>query len=146
MWKKKKINFDPTYKYEKESNKYAYDEDNVRVPAWTDRIFYCKNKGIKMLSYDCIKNLRYSDHRPVIGTFEIDTFKIKKKNNKYYKHEINYNNNKNELIDSEPKEKDIITPNQNNICNSKINTMKERNEILPSKKFNYNQNIKNIKK
>ena len=48
--KEREINFEPTYKYVKGSNEYAYDEDKVRVPAWTDRIFYCKNKNIKMLT------------------------------------------------------------------------------------------------
>ena len=70
--KEKEINFEPTYKYVKGSNEYAYDEDKIRVPAWTDRIFYCKNKNIKMLTYDTIKSIRYSDHRPVVGTFLIN--------------------------------------------------------------------------
>ena len=70
----KKINFDPTYKYEKDSDEYAYDEDKIRVPAWTDRIFFSKKEGIKMLSYDCIKTLKYSDHRPVLGAFEMETY------------------------------------------------------------------------
>ena len=79
----KKINFDPTYKYEKESSEYAYDEDKIRVPAWTDRILFSKKEGIKMLFYDCIKTLRYSDHRPVVGAFEIETHITKKDLNNY---------------------------------------------------------------
>ena len=80
----KKINFDPTYKYEQESNEYAYDEEKLRVPAWTDRILFCKNNGIKMLSYNSIKTIRYSDHRPVVGTFEIIVYpnKIQDSNKK----------------------------------------------------------------
>ena len=78
--KEKEINFEPTYKYAKNSDEYAYDEDKIRVPAWTDRIFYCKNKNMKMLTYDSIKNIKYSDHRPVVGTFLINC--VNKNNDK----------------------------------------------------------------
>jgi len=104
----KKINFDPTYKYEKDSNEYAFDEDKIRVPAWTDRIFFCKKKGIKILTYDSIPSLRYSDHRPVTGAFEVlclgtkdksgKNNKINSKNNS--KHHI-YKSKSDDLIDFE---------------------------------------------
>ena len=32
-----------------------------------------------MLSYNCIKTIRYSDHRPVVGTFEITDYDNKSK-------------------------------------------------------------------
>ena len=126
----KKINFDPTYKYEKESNEYAYDEDKIRVPAWTDRIFFCKNEGIKMLSYECVKSLRYSDHRPVVGAFEIDTYinenTIANMNKNYKKKEKE--NNEIELIDINKNEKDVSnhdlkimnTENKDNLNQSSI--------------------------
>ena len=112
----KKINFDPTYKYEKESNEYAYDEEKIRVPAWTDRILFCKKNGIKMLSYDCIKSIRYSDHRPVVGTFEIIVNPSKAKNSK------KINNNKSimnfEIIDLNDNKKGI---NKNDIKEENLN-------------------------
>ena len=70
-----KINFEPTYKYEKDSNEY--DKKKGRIPSYTDRIFFCKEEGIKMISYKCINNLKYSDHRPVIGVFELEVNKRK---------------------------------------------------------------------
>ena len=103
----KKINFDPTYKYEKESNEYAYDEDKIRVPAWTDRILFSKKEGIKMLSYDCIKTLRYSDHRPVVGAFEIETY-ITKNTKKDL-------NNYNQVDTKKQNEISINNLNQNNL-------------------------------
>ena len=125
----KKINFDPTYKYEKESNEYAYDEDKVRVPAWTDRIFFSKKEGIKMLSYDCVKNLRYSDHRPVVGAFEICVIEKKNlTNNKIYK------------------KNDINEINNLDIGNNNINiNMENSNQLTSSSNINdKNNNLNNI--
>ena len=65
------INFGPTYKFEKNSDAYDYDDEKIRVPSWCDRIFFCKKKGIRVLSYESIPNLKLSDHRPVSGAFEV---------------------------------------------------------------------------
>jgi hypothetical protein len=110
----KEINFEPTYKYVKCSNEYAYDEDKIRVPAWTDRIFYCKNKGIKMLTYDSIKTIRYSDHRPVVGSFLIKCMnkKTNLNNNKINKNERIYNPYEN--IFKEENNNNKINKNKNN--------------------------------
>ena len=146
----KKIHFDPTYKYEKESDEYDYDEDKIRVPAWTDRILFCKKGGIKMLSYDCIQTLRYSDHRPVIGTFEI-LVHINKKKKKKDENKENNNNNKNEHNeimdnnnnnDNEQKIKDENNKNLNtNNANSKKTDKQEINQ-LPKNTIN-NNNLQN---
>ena len=116
--REKEINFEPTYKYIKGLNEYAYDEDKIRVPAWTDRIFYCKNKNIKMLTYDNIKSIRYSDHRPVVGTFLINC--INKNNINYTKTQKEDNKNESVYI---PKEiiKEIKENKANNIKNKKGN-------------------------
>ena len=65
------INFGPTYKFEKNSDNYDYDNEKIRVPAWCDRIFFCKKNSIKNLSYDSVPNLKMSDHRPVTAAFEV---------------------------------------------------------------------------
>ena len=62
-----KINFPPTYKYIKES--FIYDEK--RTPSWTDRILFKKSDNIKCKFYDTV-DLYISDHKPVIGLFEIN--------------------------------------------------------------------------
>ena len=135
----KKINFDPTYKYEKESNEYAFDEDKIRVPAYTDRIFFCKNKGIKMLTYDCIKTLRFSDHRPVVGAFEIDI----SRNNKQVINQQNYYsekpNKKLELIDADNNEKNSKRKDFNNY-NTIDNNIKDINPFFSSNNNNYTSN------
>ena len=161
----KEIKFEPTYKYVKGSNEYAYDEDKVRVPAWTDRIFYCKNKGIKMLTYDSIKTLRYSDHRPVVGSFLIKCInkKTNLNNNKINKNERIYNpyenifkeennnnrinkNKKNDLIDVDNNtNKDIKKTNKNegnNLIRDNNNDNKRSNKSKGKKneqqfKMNY---------
>ena len=61
------INFPPTYKYVKGSLIY----DNKRTPSWTDRILYKGDKNVKCIFYDSV-DLYISDHKPIIGLFEID--------------------------------------------------------------------------
>ena len=140
----KEIAFDPTYKYVKGSNEYAFDEDKIRVPAWTDRIFYCKKKTIKMLTYDSIKNMRYSDHRPVVGAFLIMC--SNKRNITNNKSNINKNENK---YDNNPYENILKEVNYNNNINNNIN----RNKInlieidnIDSRKAKNTVNNKNIQK
>ena len=64
------IKFLPTYKFEKNSDNYEYNNKKVRVPAYCDRIFYSKKNAIKSLSYESVMNIRFSDHRPVTAAFE----------------------------------------------------------------------------
>ena len=130
--KEREINFEPTYKYVKGSNEYAYDEDKVRVPAWTDRIFYCKNKNIKMLTYDTIKSIKYSDHRPVVGTFLVNC------ENK--KNENNYNNNI--KIPKENKIDLIYAEKENNNIERKNIISKENNKANYQNKMKNNQQVK----
>ena len=130
--KEREINFEPTYKYVKGSNEYAYDEDKVRVPAWTDRIFYCKNKNIKMLTYDTIKSIKYSDHRPVVGTFLVNC------ENK--KNENNYNNNI--KIPKENKIDLIYAEKENNNIERKNIISKENNKVNNQNKMKNNQQVK----
>ena len=147
----KKINFDPTYKYEKNSDEYAYDEEKIRVPAWTDRIFFNNTEGIKMIDYDCIKSLKFSDHRPVVGTFEIDAFSNKKiKENKNRKMSQNINQNKIaekkiELIDIDQSEKENINQsyNLNNFYSYNGNNKINNNLQNGNKNFISNNNMDN---
>ena len=62
------ITFPPTYKYRKNTNSYNIEK---RVPSWTDRILYKKNDYIVPLLYDRI-DINLSDHKPVIGFFQIN--------------------------------------------------------------------------
>ena len=65
------IKFAPTYKFEINSDNYAFNKKKIRVPSWCDRIFFCKKNGIKIINYDSIPNLKISDHRPVTAAFEV---------------------------------------------------------------------------
>ena len=69
--KESQICFNPTYKFIKGINDYDYNEEKLRVPSWTDRIFYVNKNGIKNIMYNSISALNYSDHKPVIAVFEI---------------------------------------------------------------------------
>ena len=62
------INFLPTYKTIKNTNKYNLK----RIPSWCDRILYKCGKGnIRNIFYDSIECLE-SDHKPIVGYFEIN--------------------------------------------------------------------------
>ena len=62
------ISFPPTYKYVKETNFYNVSK---RIPSWTDRILFKKGGNIRPILYDRVY-INLSDHKPVIGLFEID--------------------------------------------------------------------------
>ncbi|KAK1754965.1 SacI homology domain-containing protein [Echria macrotheca] len=62
-----RITFMPTYKYDVGTDNYDSSE-KARIPAWTDRILR-KGTNLRQLSYNSAP-LRFSDHRPVYGTFE----------------------------------------------------------------------------
>ncbi|CAN6195263.1 unnamed protein product [Urochloa humidicola] len=81
-WKEGLINFPPTYKYERNSSRYAGEIHNEaekrRTPAWCDRILWL-GKGTKQLSY-WSSDLSLSDHRPVSAIFlvEVEVFNQQK--------------------------------------------------------------------
>ncbi|XP_020114521.1 type I inositol polyphosphate 5-phosphatase 2 [Ananas comosus] len=73
-WKEGLINFPPTYKYERNSNRYVGESsregEKRRSPAWCDRILWL-GKGIRQLSY-WRSELDLSDHRPVGSMFSVE--------------------------------------------------------------------------
>ena len=135
------INFEPTYKYEINSDIYAFDEEKIRVPAYCDRIFCSKKKGVRVLSYNSIKNIKLSDHRPVTGAFR---FNIGEDNEKK---EGNIEENKNDKDNNHSINKNIkrfLSFNQKNnynISNSNINNMK--NNSMNNNNMN-NMSINNV--
>ncbi|CAL1535444.1 unnamed protein product, partial [Lymnaea stagnalis] len=79
------LNFAPTYKYDTFSDDYDTSEKG-RTPAWTDRVLWAVKTvrdpedetndlslaQVKLLLYTRAE-LRTSDHRPVVGIFDVDT-------------------------------------------------------------------------
>ncbi|VEU22516.1 DEKNAAC103695 [Brettanomyces naardenensis] len=61
------ITFPPTYKFDKLSDNYDTSEKQ-RVPSWTDRIMF-QGDEISQLYYQRAAGIRFSDHRPVFGSF-----------------------------------------------------------------------------
>ena len=88
-----------------------------------------------MLTYDTIKSIRYSDHRPVVGTFLINIDNKKNSNNKsvnYMKMNSDNINEQNDLIYKGIKDKNEY---KENINNDKLN---DKNRIKKSEiKMNY---------
>ena len=71
------LTFDPTYKYNFNSNEYDTSSKN-RTPSWCDRILYEANSNLSEVFYGRAE-INLSDHRPVFGLFEA---KIRKENEK----------------------------------------------------------------
>lgn len=80
------IKFEPTYKFDAYSDVYDTSEKQ-RIPAWTDRILYCKlyptnvNETGEQLDYGQIEfygraELRTSDHRPVVARIICEVVKV----------------------------------------------------------------------
>ncbi|BFZ62812.1 Inositol-1,4,5-trisphosphate 5-phosphatase 1 [Saitoella coloradoensis] len=62
------ITFAPTYKFDNGTDQYDTSEKQ-RIPAWTDRILR-RGTNVRQLAYESAP-LRFSDHRPVYGVFEM---------------------------------------------------------------------------
>lgn len=88
------MNFDPTYKYDDNSDIYDTSEKN-RIPAWCDRVLLHREEHFKAnliqdnfqgndekaampIFYDRRHNL-FSDHRPVLAIYRLHTVKIDRK-------------------------------------------------------------------
>lgn len=65
-----KILFGPTYKYNPGTDDWDSSEKS-RCPAWCDRILW-KGRRTELLKYDCVMQLRKSDHKPVYAVFKVD--------------------------------------------------------------------------
>ncbi|XP_015688885.1 type I inositol polyphosphate 5-phosphatase 10 isoform X1 [Oryza brachyantha] len=80
-WNEGKIYFAPTYKYSCNSDAYASEtatsKKKRRTPAWCDRILW-HGDGIMQLSYYRGES-KFSDHRPVCGTFIVEAEVLNKK-------------------------------------------------------------------
>ncbi|KAF0892119.1 hypothetical protein E2562_013494 [Oryza meyeriana var. granulata] len=80
-WNEGKIYFAPTYKYSYNSDAYASEtttsKKKRRTPAWCDRILW-RGDGIVQLSYYRGES-RFSDHRPVCGTFIVEVEVLNRK-------------------------------------------------------------------
>ena len=74
-----RVRFLPTYKFDIGTDKYDSSE-KARIPAWCDRVVYKSTsksskdgaRSLKGLEYGSVQELRFSDHRPVFATFELD--------------------------------------------------------------------------
>lgn len=69
-YQEKEITFAPTYKFDNGTDEYD-SSDKHRIPAWTDRVLK-KGSMVRQLTYDSAPSLRFSDHKPVYATYEID--------------------------------------------------------------------------
>ncbi|EJK77766.1 hypothetical protein THAOC_00383 [Thalassiosira oceanica] len=65
-----KISFLPTFKFDKGSSDYDTSHKQ-RVPAWTDRILFRAKQKVRVCEYESVADSMHSDHRPVLGTFQL---------------------------------------------------------------------------
>ncbi|KAJ8286577.1 hypothetical protein GJAV_G00040760 [Gymnothorax javanicus] len=66
------IHFPPTYKFDIGCDLYD-TTSKQRTPSYTDRIMYRSRQkdDIKAMRYTCCSSIKTSDHRPVIGIFQV---------------------------------------------------------------------------
>lgn len=74
------IMFPYTYKYDINTDNFDSSEKQ-RAPAYCDRVLW-KGNHIKQLAYDCVMQIRASDHKPVFAIFST---KIKTRDEAKYK-------------------------------------------------------------
>lgn len=64
------LHFRPTYKFDKGAD--TYDSGHkARVPAWTDRVLFKADAGVRVLAYHSVPELNQSDHRPVAASLHM---------------------------------------------------------------------------
>uniref|UniRef100_A0A061S2I7 Phosphatidylinositol-bisphosphatase n=1 Tax=Tetraselmis sp. GSL018 TaxID=582737 RepID=A0A061S2I7_9CHLO len=64
--------FPPTYKFDNGSDHYD-TSSKARIPSWTDRVLW-KSKlpgTVELLHYSSVPELKTSDHRAVVATFDV---------------------------------------------------------------------------
>merc|ERR1712118_83419 len=64
------IFFPPTYKFDTGTDTFDTSSKR-RVPAWTDRILWKGDDKITNVAYSSVPTLMTSDHRPVVGQYEM---------------------------------------------------------------------------
>lgn len=73
-----KIEFAPSYKFTPGDIRNFYflgTEKRKRIPSYTDRILYYTNNtetGLKSSCYESIMDIFISDHKPIIGIYQIE--------------------------------------------------------------------------
>lgn len=65
------IKFPPTFKFDKGTPDFDTSHKH-RIPAWTDRVLFKHNKGVKVQEYDSVQNAMHSDHRPVFAKLSLN--------------------------------------------------------------------------
>lgn len=66
------ITFLPTSKFELGTNNY--DSSRKCIPSYDSRILYVNNpKNLRLQSYQSVKNINFSSHKPLSAVFEVRT-------------------------------------------------------------------------
>ncbi|CAG8435695.1 6208_t:CDS:10 [Diversispora eburnea] len=142
------ITFFPTYKYDDNSDNYDSSEKQ-RIPSWTDRILYRGNgtNKIRQIGYTRAE-LKISDHKPVMSSFDLETIKFDKKIKDKIKRELYFEKLK--LVSKSNYNQDKITTktikdptkNWNKVA---TNVRKVNNPLLPSHNYGLDDSKNNDK-
>lgn len=73
-WQTPKPDFPPTFKVARD-NDSLYHEKKNRIPSWCDRVLYKSlpqfESEVEVVSYESKPEFKSSDHKPIVGTFNI---------------------------------------------------------------------------
>ena len=67
--------FDPTFKYDMGTKNYN-NGPKMRLPAWTDRVFFSQQNGSMTLTKYNRAEVTVSDHRPIYAHFRVKVNKV----------------------------------------------------------------------
>lgn len=135
------LNFDPTYKYDIDSNLYDSSSKSM-APAWADRILMCRDPQFKRyLVRDAYKKddqaaaipefyhrkeSFFSDHRPVLAIYKIQVVKTNREKKETLRQEI-----LNKLLGSSRVDKKVLQNMDNVVTNEfskKLSKMESEQE------------------
>ncbi|KAJ3431393.1 hypothetical protein M0812_03074 [Anaeramoeba flamelloides] len=131
-FKESVINFPPTYKFDPGTITQYDTSEKKRTPAWTDRILWnCnENHAVRPRGYCSHPKFTVSDHKPVVGFFELTLLKIDPDLQFQYKKKLTKELDK---AENESKPDASVSTNQIDFLDCRYNIIKKDSFILKNK-------------
>ncbi|KAJ3431209.1 hypothetical protein M0812_02885 [Anaeramoeba flamelloides] len=131
-FKESVVNFPPTYKFDPGTITQYDTSEKKRTPAWTDRILWnCnENHAVRPRGYCSHPKFTVSDHKPVVGFFELTLLKIDPDLQFQYKKKLTKELDK---AENESKPDASVSTNQIDFLDCRYNIIKKGSFTLKNK-------------